>query len=95
MLKSNNWEHGIYSVMLIKEEGSETVWFSPELEKQLGVLDVILYGIEYFNPAGVTPVHIRRYLAYMKNELNNCAKTRNHKLNAIAGYYHFLELAVA
>lgn len=82
-----------YLQSMLKERGYQpsTVRSNLSMLRQFVMFLREELGIEHFNPTGVTSVLIRRYLAYMKNELNNCAKTRNHKLNAIAGYYHFLE----
>lgn len=44
-----------------------------------------------FRPDAVTPGHVRRYLAYLKNELNNIPSTRNGKLTDLKSYYYFLE----
>lgn len=48
------------------------------------------YAMEAFDPVEIKPKHIRRYLGYLKNELGNSPKTRNHKIDAIRSYYFFL-----
>jgi integrase/recombinase XerC len=82
-----------YLQFMVKERGYQLSTARSNLSslRQFALFLAAEYRQERFNPAGVTPAHIRRYLAYMKNELNNCAGTRNHKLNAIASYYTFLE----
>ena len=49
------------------------------------------YGIKTFQPQAVTTSHIRRYLAYLKNQRGNSPSTRNTKLAALGSYYNFLE----
>lgn len=44
-----------------------------------------------FEPINVTPMHIRRFLAYLKNEREISASTRNSYLAALGSYYFFLE----
>jgi len=43
-----------------------------------------------FEPTLITPGHIRRYLAYLKNERGNSPATRNGHLAALGSYYLFL-----
>jgi len=49
------------------------------------------YSMQTFRAAEVTPDHIRRYLAYLKNERQNSASSRNSKLGILKSYYTFLE----
>jgi len=49
------------------------------------------YATESFEPAKILPRHIRRYIAYLKNERGNSPSTRNNKLSSLRSYYHFLE----
>ncbi len=49
------------------------------------------YGLQPFRPEEVTPAHLRRYLAYLKNERGNGPATRNGKLSMLGSYYFFLE----
>ncbi|MFO7882676.1 MAG: tyrosine-type recombinase/integrase, partial [Kosmotogaceae bacterium] len=49
------------------------------------------YGLDRFDPLQIEPSHVRRYLVYLNNELNNSPGTRNRKLSALGSYYLFLE----
>ncbi len=49
------------------------------------------YGMEIFDPIRILPIHIRRYLIYLKNERGNGPATRNGKLASLGSYYNFLE----
>jgi len=51
----------------------------------------LTYNVFDFDPFNIEPYHIRRYMMYLKNDLGNKPKTRNHKVNAIRSYYAFLE----
>lgn len=49
------------------------------------------YNMETFDPAQITPIQIRTYLVYLKNERQNGPATRNNKLTDLTHYYNFLE----
>jgi site-specific recombinase XerD len=49
------------------------------------------YGLDRFDPLLIEPSHVRRYLVYLNNELNNSPVTRNRKLSALGSYYLFME----
>lgn len=49
------------------------------------------YNMDTFDPYKIEPFHIRRYLSYLKNDLDNKPSTRNHKIDAIRSYYSFLD----
>ncbi len=49
------------------------------------------FSLEDFIPEDIKASHIRRYLAYLKNQRDNGPSTRNNKLAAMKSYYRFLE----
>jgi len=44
------------------------------------------YGLDRFDPLLIEPSHVRRYLVYLNNELNNSPVTRNRKLADLGSY---------
>lgn len=48
------------------------------------------HHMEPFNPWRVNPNHVRRFLAYLKNQIGNSPSTRNSKLGSLDNFYRFL-----
>lgn len=82
-----------YINFMLNERGCEIVTVEKNLRFVREFVEYLRqeYDLINFVPEKIEPGHIRRYLAYLKNERNNKPSTRNSKLSALASYYFFLE----
>jgi len=82
-----------YITFMLNERGCELVTVEKNLRSVREFVEYLRqeYDLINFVPEKIEPGHIRRYLAYLKNERNNKPSTRNSKLSALASYYLFLE----